>query len=100
MHCPPFCFTLYTKQIKLGSQQSSQEPLVTAVKVFFKCLVCQLFPNLDKILYLDIDIVLLNKGLQEFMDVDLTNYYVNACTDVVPTYNNRKELQNCKTDNY
>lgn len=67
---------------------------------FFKCLVCQLFPNLDKILYLDIDIVLLSKGLQEFMDTDLTNYYVNACTDVVPTYNNKKEVQNCKTTTY
>ena len=67
---------------------------------FFKCLVCSLFPNLDKILYLDVDIALINKGLQEFMDVDLTNYYVNACTDVVPTYNNKKELQNCKTNNY
>ena len=67
---------------------------------YFKCLVCSLFPNLDKILYLDIDLFIINQGLEEFMDADLTNYYANACIDIVPTYNNRPEVENCKVENY
>lgn len=59
---------------------------------YLKCLACSLFPNLDKILYLDVDLFVVNKGLEEFMDADITDYYTNACIDVVPTYNNKKEI--------
>lgn len=65
-----------------------------------KCLVCQLFPDLEKILYLDVDLFIINRGLEEFMDDDIANYYIKGCIDIPISYNNKKEVENCKTNNY
>ena len=67
---------------------------------YVRLLACQLFPSLDKILFLDLDILVINKGLEEFMDADLTNYYANAVIDVCQQHILLFQLQNTKTNNY
>lgn len=86
-------FTKYKNIIKPITNNKHQS-------AYGKCLVCQLFPNLEKILYLDVDLVVINRGLEEFMDDDISNYYIKGCIDIPITYNDKIEIENCKTDNY
>ena len=92
-------------EIKIKSTKGYGEKIISPNQnlhwsTYFRCFVCSLFPNLDKILYLDVDLVIINKGLEDFMDVDLTNYYGAAILDIVQMYKNKNQLNNTKTNNY
>lgn len=73
---------------------------------FFKLLTPKLFPNIDKILILDCDLFILQPGLEDFMDEDITDYYISAMLDAAITYNidpssmGWKEREQCQTKQY
>ena len=50
---------------------------------YAKCLFPQYFFDLDKILFLDVDLVFI-KGIESLWDTDITDYYAGACID--PTW--------------
>ena len=49
--------------------------------VLLRAAYTKLFPNLDKILNLDID-TLVNENISELWDLDLTDYYLAAVEEV------------------
>lgn len=92
--CSPYKNLIDTKHDNL--------PYMVSVKL----LLPKLFPDLDNILALDSDTLIMNSGLEQFMDSDIDNYYVNAVLDL-PVNNCPKEWKlgyserkQCKTKNY
>lgn len=67
---------------------------------YARCFVCSMFPNLDKILYLDVDLFIINEGLEQLMDKDLNDNYIAAIVDVCPLYKNFPDVQNTKSKGY
>lgn len=59
----------------------------------------ELFPMLDKILWLDCDLVV-RKPLDEFWDVDVRGRYAAAIDDVTMEYSIRVELDECNVKRY
>ena len=67
---------------------------------YVRCLLPSLCTNLDKILFLDCDILILKEGIEDFYDQDLTNHYVAACWDPINDAFTQPQKINCKSDNY
>ena len=69
---------------------------------FAKCLFPNLFIQYDKIIYLDIDMVFINNGIEDLWNTDISDYYIGACIDVAwqycPVY--WQDIPNTKTKNY
>lgn len=56
---------------------SSQELKKISRVMYYRLMIAELFPQLDKAIYLDCDIVV-NGSLAEFYDLDIDNYYLAA----------------------
>lgn len=67
---------------------------------YVRCLLPSLCTNLDKILFLDCDILILKEGIEDFYDLDLTKYYVAACQDHINEVFDHGQKINCHTNNY
>lgn len=73
---------------------------------YVRLLAPRLFPDIDKILVLDSDLFVNSYGLEDFMDENLDDYYVNATMDVPINFDegafekNTKEKQQCQTQAY
>lgn len=68
---------------------------------YVRCLAPRIFPNLDKILYLDTDVVAINVGIEQLWDTKVDTKYVAAVTDIEIQYNDLYQMKNVgKTDNY
>lgn len=79
---------------------------------YVRCLAPKLFPQLDRITILDCDLVINQKGLEEFLDEDIDDYYANAVIDIPIDYKeskltvegkhyyNYQEKKQCKTKKY
>lgn len=69
---------------------------------YAKCLFPSYFTQYKKILYLDVDMVFVNKGIEALWNEDITDSYVGACIDVAwqycPVY--CQDIPNTKTKNY
>lgn len=69
---------------------------------YARCLFADVFLQLDKILWLDVDLVFSGEGIEEFWETDLDNNYIAACLDptiqYVPWYD--RDLYNTGTDEY
>lgn len=69
---------------------------------YARCLFADVFLQLDKILWLDVDLVFMNGGIEELWNMDLDTDYIAACLDptiqYVPWYN--RDLDNTGTDEY
>ena len=50
------------------------------ISTYYRFLIGDLFPNIDKILYLDVDIIA-NKDIKQLYDIDLQNYIIGAVKD-------------------
>lgn len=48
---------------------------------YIRCLLPIVCKDIDKILYLDCDILALREGIEEFYDTDISDYYVYAVSD-------------------
>lgn len=74
--------------------------------IYTKLLIPRLFPNLDKILVLDCDLLIKNSGLEDFMDENIDDYYINAILEPHITFCSKdwkqgyEERKQCKTKNY
>ena len=68
---------------------------------YVKCLIPTLFPHLDKILCLDIDLLIFNSGIENLFQQDISDNYAMACYDI-PTQMVKQHIQkiNCKVNNY
>lgn len=68
---------------------------------YVRCLAPRIFPNLEKILYLDTDVVAINVGIEQLWDTKVDTKYVAAVTDIEIQYNTPFQMKNVgKTDNY
>ena len=69
---------------------------------YAKCLFPKYFSDCERLLFLDVDIVIAKNGIEDLWNSDIEDYYVGACTDPTwqycPEY--KFELQNTKTENY
>lgn len=69
---------------------------------YARCLFADVFLHLDKILWLDVDLVFSGEGIEEFWETDLGDNYIAACLDptiqYVPWYD--RDLYNTGTDEY
>lgn len=71
---------------------------------FAKLLIPTLFPNLERILYLDINNIIIKEGIEWLYNIDFKNNYIAAynlqlciLTDdnIINEYNNFKQITNC-----
>lgn len=69
---------------------------------YAKCLFPSYFTQYSKLLYLDVDIVFISKGIEDLWNENIEDYYIGACID--PTYHHCSlfnfDLKNTKTKNY
>ena len=67
-----------------------------------RCLGPAYFANIDKMLYLDTDIVLLQNGIEQLFETDMTNYYMAGVEDIMINHFPKLhfEIQNTKTKTY
>ena len=64
-----------------------------------RCLCPSYFKQLDKVLYLDTDIVLLQRGIEELWETDITDYYMAGCEDIIVTRFERLQCQRVNSKN-
>ncbi len=54
-----------------------------SINAYYRFLIPQLFKHLEKVLYLDCDVIV-KKSLKSFFETDITNYYAAAVEDMAP----------------
>ena len=69
---------------------------------YARCLFADVFLRLDKIIWLDVDLVFSGEGIEEFWEVDLEDNYIAACLDPTIQYVQwyDRDLYNTGTDEY
>lgn len=67
-----------------------------------RCLCPAYFKQLDKLLYLDTDIIFLQHGVEQLWQTDLTDYYIAGVEDIIinKTKNLEVEKLNAKNEHY
>ena len=72
-----------------GVQFRSKRPLTKAA--YYRLLLSSILRDVDKVLYLDCDMIVLGK-IKELFDIELDNYALAAVLDPMP-YNNQHQMQ-------
>ena len=69
---------------------------------YARCLFADVFLRLDKIIWLDVDLVFAGEGIEEFWEIDLEDNYIAACLDPTIQYVQwyDRDLYNTGTDEY
>lgn len=69
---------------------------------FIRCLFPTFFPNLNRLMYLDVDAVFVKQGLEDFWNIDINDYYVGAVIDPTWQYcpDYKEDPINTGTKNY
>lgn len=67
---------------------------------YIKCFAPRIFKNLDKILYLDTDMVFYQQGVEQLWNTDISRYYLAAVEQPIVTYFMKQELKNTHTKRY
>ncbi|MCM1265056.1 MAG: glycosyltransferase family 8 protein [Candidatus Gastranaerophilales bacterium] len=63
------------------------------IATFYRLKLGSLLPNIDKVLYLDCDVVV-NSNIKELYDTDIDNYYAAGAKDIAcQTHNKKPELK-------
>lgn len=69
---------------------------------YAKCLFPSYFQQYSKLLYLDVDMAFVNRGIEDLWNEDISDSYIGACID--PTWNHCSNYSfdkiNCKTTTY
>jgi lipopolysaccharide biosynthesis glycosyltransferase len=60
--------------------------------MYYRLLLCQIFPEIDKIIYIDIDTVF-NSDLRELNSIDVSKYYIAGVKDANICNSGRKRLR-------
>ena len=74
------------------------DPPAKTYLYYVRCLTPRIFKHLDKILYLDTDIVCAGPGIEELWNTDLTNKYLAAAIDIEQSYRDQAERINVGKD--
>lgn len=94
--------TPYKNLLAYNSKINTRYPYV----VYIKLLIPTLFPELDKILFLDCDTLVLNSGLEDLMDDNIDNYYADVVLDTPFFFSPKtwiygwEEKTQCETQTY
>lgn len=76
-------------------------PPVMSYLYYFRCLLPNIFPKLNKLLYFDIDMIVINKGFEYLWNIDLRNKYAAVAIDIQVEYGEQFEKKNVrKRENY
>lgn len=67
---------------------------------FIRCVLPSLFPSLEKILYLDVDLLIAKQGLEDLFNENIDNYYCAAVEDYPQQYVATNEPINAKVKKY
>lgn len=78
---------------------SKIHPMKNSYLYYIRCLAPSIFPLLDKILYLDVDTVFINSGLEQLWNIDLGTKFVGATIDIQIQYNSPGQRANVKKAN-
>ena len=71
-----------------------------SVDTYYRYAIADLLPNINKILYLDADLVV-NKDISKFYNTDLENYYFAGVEDVyILAVNHKPEINMAENDLY
>lgn len=67
---------------------------------YLKCYATELFKDLNKVLYIDTDMVFVKDGIEELWNIDIEDYYLAAVEEPLVTYFMFQQLKNTKTKKY
>lgn len=86
---------------KLGQERMKDRMRMS----YAKCLIHYILPQLDKCLYLDTDLLIVNPGLEDLFNIDLGDHYLAAGYDIPiqlleNIYKVHREKNNCGVNNY
>lgn len=63
-----------------------------SIETYYRYAIAELLPDLDKILYIDADLVI-NKNISQFYDMDISDYYVAGVEDyLIKTEKHKAEI--------
>ena len=79
---------------KLSKQIREKKTKMSYCKLF----ASSLFPDVDKILWLDADLMVINKGIDQLFETDITNFNLAAVLDIPTQFMWHKEVQNAKVN--
>lgn len=72
----------------------------TSIETYFRYLIADSLPNIDKILYLDADLIV-NNNISDFYNVDLNDYYIAGVEDLyIKNTKYKKEINLSANDIY
>lgn len=95
-------FHVYFKNA--SDYKSKINPPANSYLYYVRCLAPSIFPTLDKILYLDTDIICANTGIEELWNIDLTDKYLAAAIDIEQSLRDEAERinvgKNTQNNNY
>lgn len=81
---------------RLGDNLSAQAMKMSYCKLF----ACSIFPTIDKVLWLDSDLIILRNGIEQIFDLDSSNNYVAAVIDIPTQFIWNEQLSNTKVKLY
>ena len=90
--------TFHLDFIEARQYSSMINPPVKTYLYYVRCLAPYIFPQLDRIIYLDTDTVCINVGIEELWNIDMKNKCIAAATDIQIQYNNVNQRYNTKND--
>lgn len=91
--------TFHISFINASSYKSKINPPQKTYLYYLRCLAPSIFPSIDKILYLDTDIVAINVGIEELWNTDISTKYLAGATDIQIQYNTQFQMLNVKKSN-
>lgn len=88
-YCQKALFHVVDESVLEGVQFRSKRPLTKAA--YYRLLLSSVLRDIDKVLYLDCDMIILGK-IKDLFDIELDNYALAAVLDPMP-YNNQHQMQ-------
>lgn len=90
-------------KIKLLSTSSilhKINPMYGSLTAYIRCLIPYLFPKIDKVLYLDSDIVVAKEGIENLFEQNIDQYYCSAVQDLAQQYVAVSDVYNTQVSMY
>lgn len=79
---------------KLSKENQKKKMKMTYSKIF----ACSLFPQVEKVLWLDADLLVIKSGIEQLFDQDLSNFYVAATLDIPTQFCWPHQVKNAKVN--
>lgn len=82
--------------IEARNYSSRINPPERSYLYYVRCLAPSIFPLLDKIIYLDTDVVACNSGIEQLWNIDISNKSIAGAIDIEIQYNTPMQMSNVK----